>query len=168
MPRAKNAAEKVERDKQIVAAKARSLSTPTVAKTFNVSEATVEKVMAEYRKSQPSLRSIDPIQVVEETIFELRGAIEELALLSSSSKQDAVRVGAVAKRVDTIDKLTKLMQTTGVLPNDLGTLKVDMDVRAFASVVLRVFKEAEIPAETVGQVMDEIRKFTGRALPPGD
>lgn len=169
MAKAKTSAEKVERDRNIVAAKARSLSTATVAQTFDVSERTVETVMAEYRASQPSLRSVDPIEVVEQTIFELRGAIEELALISSNAKQDAVRVGAVSKRVDTIKQLTHLMQSTGVLPNDLGTLKVDMDVRAFASVVLNVFKEEGIPEEAVARVMDEIRKFTGqRALPPGD
>lgn len=168
MARAKNAAEKVQRDRQIVAAKARALSDATVAETFGVSERHVQNVMAEYRESQPSLRTIDPIETVEQVLFELRGTIEELALISSSTKQDAVRVGAISKKLDATKQMTALMQATGVLPNDLGTLKVDMDVRAFAATVLRVFTEEGVPQETVAKVMDEIASFTGRQLPSGN
>lgn len=163
------AAEKVARDSQIVAAKARSIPTSSVAQTFGVSVKTVETVMREYRESQPALRTVDPIQIIEEMIFEIRGAIGELALTGSTSKYDAVRVGAVGKKLDALKQLQQLMQATGVLPNDLGTLKIDMDVRAFGSVVLNVFKSENVPEETVAKVMEEIRKFTGRpALPPGD
>jgi hypothetical protein len=161
------AAEKVARDSQIVAAKARSIPTSSVAQTFGVSESTVENVLREYRESQPELRTVDPIQIVEEMIFEIRGAIGELALAGSTSKQEAVRVGAVAKKLDALKQLQVLMQAVGVLPNDLGTLKIDMDVRAFGSVVLNVFEEENIPPEAVEKIMNEIRKFTGRpeALP---
>jgi capsule polysaccharide export protein KpsE/RkpR len=159
--RAKNAAEKVERDRQIVAAKARSLSDATVADTFNVDESTVREVMAQWRESQPNLKTIDPIEVVEQVLFELRGSIEELALVSSTTKNDNVRVGAIKARIDALDKMTSLMQATGVLPNDLGTLKVDMDVRAFAATVLRVFTEEQVPEETVEKVMTAISQFAG-------
>lgn len=161
MARAKNAAEKVERDRQIVAAKARSLSDATVADTFNVDESTVREVMAQWRESQPNLKTIDPIEVVEQVLFELRGSIEELALVSSTTKNDNVRVGAIKARIDALDKMTSLMQATGVLPNDLGTLKVDMDVRAFAATVLRVFTEEQVPEETVEKVMTAISQFAG-------
>lgn len=167
MPRAKNAAEKVARDRQIVAAKARSLSDATVAETFEIDESTVREVMAAWRETQPSLRSVDPIDVVEQVLFELRGSIEELALISSTTKNDNVRVGAIAKKLQATQQMTALMQATGVLPNDLGTLKVDMDVRVFAATVLRVFTEEGIPDETVAKVMAEVEQFSGGGLPRG-
>lgn len=162
MPRSKNAAEKVARDRQIVAAKARSLSDATVADTFGVNEKTVREIMAEWRKEQPSLKTVDPIEVVEQVLFELRGSIEELAMVSSTTTNDNVRVGAIKARIDALDKMTALMQATGVLPNDLGTLKVDMDIRAFAATVLRVFNEEDVPADTVEKVMAAIQQFTGQ------
>ena len=165
MPRAANAREKVERDRQIVAAKARSLSDATVADTFNVDESTVREVMAQWRETQPSLRSVDPIDVVEQVLFELRGSIEELAVISSTTKNDNVRVGAIDKKLKAMQQMTALMQATGVLPNDLGTLKVDMDVRAFAATVLRVFADEGIPPEVVAKIMGEIEQFSGGALP---
>lgn len=148
-----------------MAAKARSISDAAVAQTYGVSETTVKKVMRAWRAEQPSLRTVDPIEVVEQMIFEIRGSIEELALISSTSKQDAVRVGAVGKKLDAMKQMTSLMQATGVLPNDLGTLKVDMDVRAFAAVVLEVFETQNIPEEAVAAVMEKVGQFTGRQLP---
>lgn len=168
MGRAKNAEEKVARDRQIVAAKARSLSDATVADTFGVDASTVREVMAQWRETQPSLRSVDPIDVVEEMLFELRGSIEELALVSSTTTNDNVRVGAIGKRLDALKQMAHLMQATGVLPNDLGTLKVDMDVRAFAATVLRVFADEDVPDKTVGKVMDAISQFSGGQLPRPD
>jgi hypothetical protein len=162
VPRSKNAAEKVARDRQIVAAKARSLSDATVAETFGINEKTVREIMAEWREGQPSLKTVDPIEVVEQVLFELRGSIEELAMVSSTTTNDNVRVGAIKARIDALDKMTGLMQATGVLPNDLGTLKVDMDIRAFAATVLRVFNDEDVPPETVEKVMDAISQFSGR------
>lgn len=148
------AAEKVERDRQIVAAKARSLSDATVADTFKVSERTVRDVMTAFRKGQPTLKSVDPIEVVEQVLFELRGSIEELAMVAATTKNDNVRVGAIKARIEALNQTTALMQATGVLPHDLGTLKVDMDVRAFAATVLKVFADEGIPDEVVDKVID--------------
>lgn len=157
-------AERESRDLKIVTAKSRSISDADVATSLDVSIATVQSVMKKWRDSEPDLETIDPIRMIEAMLFELRGSIEEYALVAATTKQDSVRVGAINKRVETILQTAALMQTTGVLPHDLGTLKIDLEVRAFASIVLEGFREFGVADEIVDKVVKRVEEAAGRPL----
>lgn len=160
------AREITERNDKIIAAKSRSLSDQQVADSLGISTSTVQAVMADFRKKGPQLREVDPVEIIEQSIFELRGNIEELAYIAAMDKQNSVRVGAIRTQLLARQHMHALMQATGVLPHDLSSLKVDLDVRAFSATVLRVFESNGVDPDVVNKVMGEIAKAAGRRPPP--
>jgi hypothetical protein len=133
--------EKVRRRRQIVAFRARGIGWDNIAETFGVDESYARRIFKEYRDTQPRLKDVDPVDVIEEMIIQYRAAAEELAMIAASTKQDSVKVGAIRERLRVMEQTTQLMQATGVLPNDLGTLRVEIDLRVMSERILRVFEE---------------------------
>src|SRR5207247_952386 len=84
-----------------------------------------------------------------------------LAVLSESTSHDAVRLGAIKGRADTVRAKLGLMATVGVLPRDLGRLRFEVDVRRFAETVLDAFSRHDVPHN----VQEAVVKGSSR-LPP--
>jgi hypothetical protein len=161
-----SAEDRARRNRQVVAARARGLSWDSVASTYGLSVRRCEEIWSEYRRGQPKLKEIDPVDVIEEMLLQYDGAAEELALVAATADQGATRVGAIRTRLQVLLQKTELMQATGVLPNDLGRLRVDIDLRVMAQRILAVFDANDVPDEVQEAVMAAI---TGQdpALPAG-
>jgi hypothetical protein len=136
-----------QRNAEIVGARMRGIGTEQVARTYGISVRRVRQVVEEWRATNPTLRSRDPLEIVDEILEQYAGAVEELALISATTSYDAVRVGAIRARMDTLRQMTELLQATGVLPHDLGKLRVDLDVRYVAEAILTVLDEEGVPQE---------------------
>ena len=142
-----NAREKIDRDNQIVAACMRGLSWTTIAARYELSERQCQQILANYRASHPRLRERDPIEILDDMLDRSEAAQEELALVSATTKQDATRVGAIRTRLNALDAQTNLLILVGVLPRDLGQLRLDLDVQELARKILAVFDEFDVPIE---------------------
>jgi transposase len=161
------AADQMQRDAQIVAARTRGLSRSQIANTYGVSETTIDNVMERWRAKRPKLRNLDPVKIIEEHLERYEAAQEELAMLAATTKQDAVRVGAVKARLDAMEKATTLMQQTGVLPHDLGVLRVQVDLGTVAQKMLEVLDRHQVGPELRRELADAIQPRAIAALPPG-
>jgi hypothetical protein len=160
------AAQRAERDSQIVAAKMRGLSWGQISTTYEVSERRCKEIHAAYRKANPTLRHHDPVDIVDEMLEGYQGVIEELALISATTTNDSARVGAVNAKMSAYTKITELLQAIGVMPNDLGSLKIEIDARFVAEQVMKVFTAYDLPPEVEDAMLKALR---GEAfeLPPG-
>lgn len=150
-------AERESRNMEIVTARlGRGLSWATISKTFDLSERNCRRIVTTWKNAQPALKTVDPIKEIEDTLYRLEGAAEEFALIAQTTTNDSARVGAIKARVDTIWKRVELMQASGVLPNDLGTLRVEMDIRAVAQRVLLTIEQLDLDPEGAQKLMSAV------------
>jgi hypothetical protein len=89
------ASEKVRRDLQVVADRARGFRWATIAERHRISERHARAVWAATRASGPALGEADPVEILHEALLQLEALIEELALLAETADHDAVRLGCL-------------------------------------------------------------------------
>jgi DNA-binding Lrp family transcriptional regulator len=153
-----------QRNSEIVAAKLRGIPWSTISETFGVSPRQCKNIMKQYRETNPTLRHHDPVDIVDELLEGYQGIIEELALVSARSNNDAVRVGAINAKMSAYGKVAELLQAIGVLPHDLGQLRVVIDGRMVAESVVDVLREFREGGVIEGQVMEELEDRLIEAL----
>ncbi len=141
------AADKVRRDAQIIAERARGLSWPTIAERHGLSERHCRTVWQAYAHVQLPLDDGDPVETVREAIFQLDAAIEDLALIAENASHDAVRLGAVKSRLAAIDQRLSLLRAVGLLPHDLGLLRREIDYRHVTRVLFEVLGRHGVEVE---------------------
>lgn len=134
----------------------------SIAATLEIDRTTAIKVVKEFRDSQPKLRHQDPLEIVEDILEGYQADLSELAMVSSATKNEAVRVGAINARMAARDRIVALLQATGILPRELGRLRVELDVRFIAEQVIVIMEKYGLPEEG----MDELLKLMGSGDEP--
>lgn len=145
-----------QRNADIVTSLGRGLSTVQVAQTFGISERQVRNIMERWRRENPGLRQRaveSALAVVDEFLEQYAGAAEELALIAATAKTPTARVAAIRARMDAITRRIDTLQAIGVLPNDLGAMRLDIDVRHVADVIVKVLQEEQIPMDTTSRIL---------------
>ena len=80
-----------------------------------------------------------------------------------TADQDSNKIGALKAFLDARMRQMELMQIVGLLPRNLGALKVDLDVRALVGIILDVFNEDDVPMSTQEKIMAIVQ---ARGAPP--
>jgi hypothetical protein len=144
-PPPRNTAERQARNDQIIELVARGVSKARVARVVNVTRQTVYDVLEEHRQTGPRLRQHKPLEIVDQMLEGYQADLEELAAVSSATTNESVRVGAIRSRMDARDRIVALLQATGVLPHDLGKLRIDIDVRYISQQLLVILDKYDVP-----------------------
>lgn len=150
-------AERQQRHDQVVMLRARGLTWPQIAEATGLSRNQCMLVMKQFRESEPTLRTQDPLEVIDEMLIGYQADLAELATISNTTKNDSVRVGAINSRMAARDRIVGLLQATGVLPHDLGKLKVEIDVRYIAQRVFVIFDKYKVPEEAQEEILALMR-----------
>lgn len=145
------------RNMEIVAAKHRGLTYTQIGHTYALSSDRCKVILREWRSVNPTIRGRDASEILDETLERYEAAIEELALVSHTTKHDAVKVGAIKARLEAIKQVTEILQATGNLPQDLGTLRVQLDQRAVAARFLAVFDELGLPDHVADRLLTALQ-----------
>lgn len=148
-----------QRDEEIVAAKMRGLTWVQISRTYGISASRCKAVHANYREANPTLRHKDPVEIVDDLLEGYQASIEELALISAMSTNANARVGAINSKMVAYGKVSELLQAVGVLPHDLGHLKIEVDARFVAETVVKVMRD--------NGVSEEVELELARALRTG-
>jgi len=135
----------IPRNAEIVQARIRRLPWATIANTYGVSERQCQQIVRDFRAAQPTLRDHDPLEIVDDILEGLEGAIEELAVVSHTTASDQVRVSAINAKLAAQKQIVAILQTVGVLPNDLGSLRMEVDARMTADRVMTVIEQFDLP-----------------------
>lgn len=135
------------RNDQIVAMKARGMTYEQIAAVVDMSRRQVQNIMQAWRDTQPKLRTQDPLDIIDEMLEGYQADLNELATVGQATKNDAVKVGAVNSRMAARDRIIALLQTTGVLPHDLGKLKVEIDIKYISTRLVAVLNKYDVPIE---------------------
>lgn len=145
----------------MVRARARGLGWAEISARLALSERQCRRVVAEFRETGPRLHEMDPVETIEEALEQFDSAIEDLALLAEKSQHDGVRLGATRSRLDALRGKLELMRAVGVLPRDLGRLKIEVDVRHTARAILDVFEAYSVPHEVQEAVVEAVENRKG-------
>lgn len=146
-------AEQEQRDAEIVAARLRGLAFEQIARTYGLTGRRVRQIFTKWREENPPIRLADPLEIVDDLTGQYQGAAEELALISATTRNDNARVGAIRARMEVLAQLVELLKAVGALPNDLGRLQVDIDVRYVAEQILTVLAEEGVDERVTERLM---------------
>lgn len=148
--------ERAERDRLLYRLKTeRSLTYPTLAEMFGLSERHATRIVRERRHElQADAWDIDRTrEIIEETLEGLDNLIEQFAVLASV-EEGSVKLGALRERRETLLRRIETLQTLGVLPRDLGQFTVRLDLEESASRMIEAFKRLGVPEDVQAQVID--------------
>jgi hypothetical protein len=147
-----------QRDSRIIKDRLRHLSTELTAKKHKVSERTVERVMETWRdhNRQKVFAGQDPLVLVNEQLGMLEAEMESLAEIVEGGESDSVKVQAIVAKLGVIRATQNLRQTTGLLPHDLGTLRVIVDQRRTVDFIFNLFKKYDLPDEALHELIDNM------------
>jgi hypothetical protein len=98
--------------------------------------------------------------------------IEELTLLAERADHDAVRLGCLKAKLEVIERRLALLQAVGLLPRDLGALRLELEIRHVLPVFVDVLDRFHVPPEALEELQARLgRGHSGNgrasALPAG-
>lgn len=147
------------RNRAIVSDRLRGATLPELAARYGLSERQCGNVLREWRDSGVAdLEAEDALAVVYEFIERYRQVEACLAEIAQAADNSAAAVGAHRGRLDAIDRQVQLMQAAGLLPKELGRLKLQADVRTVAARLVAVFREHQVSAEIEQDVIAALRE----------
>jgi len=155
------------RNTEIVQARIRGLPWTTIANTYGVSARQCQQILRDYRGTNPTLRTHDPLEIVDDILEGLGGAIEELAIISHTTASDQIRVSAINAKLAAQKQIVAILQTVGVLPNDLGSLRMEVDARMTADRVMTVIEQFNLPHEVTDAMIVALDPSSFDGVGPG-
>jgi hypothetical protein len=161
------AREKVERDAEIVSARASGLPWSEIAAEHRISGRQCRTIVNEYGKTGITPRLRDPVEVVDQMLERYEGFQERLIDIADTATNDSARVGAIKAAMEAMRSQAELMQAIGVLPRDLGRMAVAIDVRRVARAAIEVLDRNGIPAEVQRELVEAVSGGRERAVAGG-
>jgi hypothetical protein len=145
------------------------MSWPSIAAKYRITDRQARRIVAEFRESDPSLLDTNPVEVVEEMIRAHDAAIDELVHLADRTANDSVRLGALKTRLQAIQSKLALMQALGVLPHDLGGVRVHVEAVEVGRTIVEVLDRHGMPEVVMDEILSVVEGGSTRAgvLPSG-
>lgn len=156
------AVEQVERNETLAMDKLRGASWEKLMVKYDLSESQVKRCFKAWRQANaPKLREKDPFEIVWESVERYEQWIEQLADIALDADQDSAKVGAINSQARLQAQRDELLQKSGILPQNLGKLKVEHDIRYIAQAIVKVFDEDDVPLDTRRKVLGLLRPGEG-------
>lgn len=142
----------VERNVEIFRASMRGLQPESLAPLYNLSAETIRTIVRDMRREIGRLDKIAATEIIEEYVLGLEAGIDELAAVSAQSKGSA-RVAAITARLQAMRDKIKVMQETGYLPRELGTMNVRISIDEMTRKAIKVLQENKVPTKVMVEMM---------------
>lgn len=125
------------RDSLMLQRKAQGWNWPAIAEEAGVSERAARDAVKKLKESSPDLMNMDPVAIVEQLVEGFQASIGdfERMALAYADKHPSAAVGAKKAADDARRNVAEILQATGKLPRELGTIRGVIEVRAVIAVV---------------------------------
>lgn len=143
----KKAIQVAERSRQMMMMKLAGSTTAAIAAEHGVAERTVRERLAEYRRSSGKLVDQDPGQIVEEHIETFQALRTLLAEKLPQAESVSAFVGVVRAITSIMADEVALRQAAGYFPNNLGDLRVKLDLDFLVDTIAKVLTDNEVPEQ---------------------
>ena len=140
------ATEKVRRDDRIVADRARGLTWATIAERHGVSDRQARAIWKERLTAEP-LESLDGLDAITEALLQVEAAIEDLALLAETTRNDPVRLGAIRARLEAQRDRVTLLRLGGYMPATWRAAMTEADIRRMTDTFGEIFRRDDVSDE---------------------
>lgn len=145
-----------QRNGQIFRSWLRGLQPETLAETYGLKPRAIEKIIAEWKKAGGTVIGQDPMQIIEDHVLRLDSIVDELAAVAAKEKGSG-RVGAIRARLEAMTKKIEFLQQVKILPQDLGTIGVQIDLRAIGLLLYEALERRGLAEpELLGELADII------------
>lgn len=126
-------AEIESRNLELIRDRLNNLSWLRLSQKYDLNLKEVQDIYNRWRtKNQANYRGRDPLGIVQDRLNQLDAWTEQLADIADDDPRAEIKIAAIGQQVKTATRAVELMQATGILPHDLGTLKVQLDVQVLA------------------------------------
>lgn len=174
----------MQRDSLMIQRRVQGWTWDAIAQEAGISVTSAKNAVRVRQETAPIRLNTDPVRVIEQIMegYQLSvGDFEMMAQAALDKNHIAAAVGAKRGANDAREKMLLLLQATGRLPQDLGTLRHLIDIRAIAVQMLDTMDEFERemtiilrlgdPAQTRDEARaasDRVRRVFGELMGLGD
>jgi len=152
------------RNEQLVRDRLRGQSWAYIAQKHGMQVRGAQTVFEKWRKNNAgTYKGRDPLAIVHQMLDRLEAWVEQLAEMADSSRSDQTRIAAINGQLAVLVRTTELLQATGLLPHDLGTLRVEMDIQVLAARLVSVLQEQGATPELKRAILESLK--SDAALP---
>lgn len=130
------------------------LTAEYVAEKHKVSVSTVNAVMADWRAYISIGSQEDMKEWIEEQLARYDVLYGKLAQIVESGDSDSDKIAGIARQMQSIKEGVALRQSTGILPNDLGDIRVHMDFVLIGRRLSEAMDAADIPLSLQERLID--------------
>lgn len=140
--------EREDRDARIVVDRVRGRGWRWLAEKYDLSERGCQDAFERWREhNDHKFEKVDAISVVHSMLDTYMALGEQAAEIAADADADNNKLGALNTQMSAMTKAAELCQATGILPKNLGTLKMEIDARVLAQKLVRVFDEHDVEPE---------------------
>lgn len=151
-------AEREERDAELIRDRLRGQSWPYLAEKYGLTQAWCKRIYTAWREqNQSTYQGRDPIAIVHSMLDRLESWTEQLAEVADASSADTVKIAAINAQLNALTRTAELMQATGILPHDLGTLRLELDVQTLAVRLVTVLTEQGATPEMKRSILETLK-----------
>ncbi len=116
-----------------------------IAERYGISDRQARRICSDYRRTRTPLRDLDPVAVIEEVLEAQEAALDDLALLTETTANDTVKLGAIRSKLDVHRQRMELLGAVGAFPRDIGQVGRLIDLREIAARLNAVL--VDVPSE---------------------
>jgi len=150
-------AEREERNQELIRDRLRGQSWTYLSEKYGIQARVCMKIYKEWRdENAPTYQGRDPIAIVHSMLDRLEAWVEQLAEIADEAEGN-VRISAINAQLNALTRTAELMQATGLLPHDLGTLRLELDVQALGVRLVTVLTEQGATPEMKRAILNALR-----------
>jgi hypothetical protein len=138
-----------------------------IAKQDGRSEKVIREVIERMAKQgSEALMEMAPLKVVESMLRRSQTAWKMAAATAAHAEQDTTRIAAIRAMMDADQRVLEILQSTGHLPRELGTLRHLVDVRSIAIQMIDAVRGLESGERTPAEVRAVFEAMVMEEEPP--
>lgn len=151
-------ADREARNAELIRDKLRGQSWAYLADKYGLRPRACMKIYSDWREQNRSTyQGRDPIAIVHSMLDRLESWVEQLAEVADTTTTEATEIAAINAQMTALTRTAELMQATGILPHDLGTLRLELDVQSLAVRLVSILTEQGATPEMKRAILDALR-----------
>lgn len=151
-------AEREARNTELIRDKLRGQGWPYLSAKYDLTVRQCQDIYGTWREqNQPTFQGRDPIAIVHGMLDRMESWVEQLAEVADATATDMTKIAAINAQMAATTRAAELMQATGILPHDLGTLRLELDVQTLAVRLVTVLTEQGATPELKRAILDALR-----------
>jgi hypothetical protein len=147
-----------ERERALVHDRLVGMSWEKLAIKHGIGERQARRWFQHWKERPKTDEQQDPIEYVFEELTRLEALFQgQGAIATSDDTSASERINAMKAMADLIKQMVELRQEAGLLPRNLGKLRVELDIRWMTTQIVALFDKYGLPSEAKRELVGLLR-----------